>query len=203
MVISSKQCLKDIAVNYQRIGSALLLVELQQMRSIYSLSSSTSNDCSNKIFREGVACVSTPVLRTYLEDLLKSNFKDEHLFIKRQPLIYRTSFILRVLLALICGLFITIGNYSVINLDLPIYALLAAYASLLLPILMVFYRSPFFAISRRLIFARLLSYEIERRSGNGLGNSSNSYLGFKNGSFSIANNYAFSEHSLIQPLSLN
>jgi hypothetical protein len=187
MVISSKDCLKDITDHYKTIGSTLLLVELCQARSLYRFKDIYSDDSANQTFREGVVCVPTTILKSYLEDLLKKEYREESLFIKRQPFYYRPSYLINTIV------FVALATaFMLWNLHISLLTLLVYYTSIFLPLFMVIYRSPFFSISRRLIFAKLISLEIDRRTGKTANQQNNiaNYSSLKGSAFPIAN-YSF------------
>jgi hypothetical protein len=143
--------------HYKAIGVSLLKIESGSF--VYGYSSQRSA----QEFRENVATVPVETLESYLEDLLDRHVNLDVLFISRPGLFNSVDALTIASLAGSC----MVGMYISWVSNTPIVGALATLL-LSLPVVTVWYRSPFGSLARRVNFARIVSREVARRRGGGI-----------------------------------
>ena len=140
--------------DYRTLGRELLCYE--RGNRLYGYRSFTAFSA----FREGVAFVPVEVLESYLEDLLDLDIGEDRLFIQREGRSLRMPAI--CLFGLAAALAVGLGAAKTgasEMISLAIAVLLAV------PFALLWHFYPKTAVTRRVLFARVLSQEIARRRG--------------------------------------
>ena len=144
----------NLKSSYQIIGVALLEAEKFAAFNRYFIQESPRS------LQIDLALVSNEILESYLEDLLDFEINDArlHIFRKNIDRIYSLSSLLGLLIALAIGL-------KLAQLGTSLIVALSAVLLIALPCGMVWHLAPKLAPNRRLYFAKLVTLEIERRTG--------------------------------------
>ncbi len=145
----------NLKQHYTLIGKSLL--ELESQIPFYNFLVSKTPSC----LQSNIAFVPTEVLESYLEDLLDFSINDEKLCINKSNLQtpYYLLSLLGLLLAVIFGLQLAYSGAT-------FYMASSGVLLIALPSALVWHLSPKIAPNRRLFFAKILSQEIDRRTGN-------------------------------------
>ena len=144
--------------HYKTIGETLLSIEAQYLYYAYG------SHAVQQEFRERVSFVSVEILESYLEDVLDRSVSLDFLHIVR-PGIWNRFDILTIISVICAG---AAGAYLSLYSHSSLIGVLVT-CSLVLPVLIVWFRSPFGTLARRVGFARIISHEIARRRGSSHG----------------------------------
>ncbi len=145
----------NLKQHYTLIGKSLL--ELESQIPFYNFLINKTPNC----LQTNLAFIPNEVLESYLEDLLDFSIGDEKLCIQRSNLQtpYYLLSLLGLLLAVIFGLQLAYSGAT-------FYMASTGVLLIAIPSALVWHLSPKIAPNRRLFFAKVLSQEIDRRSGN-------------------------------------
>lgn len=143
---------------YRTIGAELICYEQQYYQQWRGYSRPSFE--ALRAFREGVVFVPVEILESYLEDLLELDISEERLFIyrERSSLPVLAIALLGLFGSLAAGLFAAYVGASLI-LSFALTAIIA------LPFGVLLHFAPRDSLTRRMMFAKVVSHEISRRRG--------------------------------------